>query len=72
MSLAVNLSSREILSAYQSVLNGEDIDWALFTYEKGTNDLKLQATGSDGLDELSEEFSHGRCVSAAPTWAIEC
>ena len=62
MSLQVNLSSREILQAYQDVLNARGIDWALFTYEKGTNDLKVQSTGSGGLEELEEEFSDARCV----------
>lgn len=60
MSLQVNLSSRDIAQAYQNVLNAQDIDWAIFTYEKGSNDLKVQATGSGGLEELEEEFSDGR------------
>lgn len=63
MSLQINLSSRELTQAYQDVLNGRDIDWAIFTYDKGTNDLKVQATGDGGLDELQEEFSDGRYVS---------
>jgi len=78
MSLQVNLSSRDISTAYQSILNGTETDWALFTYEKGSNDLKVrvllitlchrptsikvQGTGSGGLEELAEEFSDGRCV----------
>ena len=57
-----NLSSRDILQAYQDVLNSRGIDWAIFTYEKGTNDLKVQATGSGGLEELEEEFSDARYV----------
>jgi len=60
MSLQVNLSSREIYDAYQDVVNARDIDWALFTYEKGSNDLKVQTTGSGGLEELGEEFSDGK------------
>jgi len=32
------------------------------TYEKGSNDLKVQATGDGGLEELEEEFSDGRYV----------
>ena len=32
----------------------------MLTYEKGSNDLKVQGTGSDGLEELEEEFSDGR------------
>ena len=59
MSLQVNLSSREIADAYQNVLNARGIDWAIFTYEKGSNDLKVQATGN-GLEELEEEFMDGR------------
>lgn len=60
MSLQVNLASRDIKDAYQKVVNADGIDWALFTYEKGTNDLKVQSTGSGGLEELEEEFSDGR------------
>ena len=60
MSLQVNLSSKEIANAYQDVVNGNGIDWAIFTYEGGTNDLKVQSTGNGGLEELEEEFSDGR------------
>lgn len=62
MSLQVNLSGTELAKAYQDVVNAQGIDWALFTYEKGTNDLKVQSTGDGGLDELEEEFSDGRYV----------
>jgi hypothetical protein len=60
MSLQINLSSREISQAYQDIINGNAIDWAIFTYEGGTNDLKVQAKGDGGLGELEEEFSDGR------------
>ncbi|KAI0027139.1 hypothetical protein K488DRAFT_38376, partial [Vararia minispora EC-137] len=60
MSLQVNLSSPEIAKAYQDVLNDRGIDWAVFTYEKASNDLRVQSTGSGGLEELEEEFSDGR------------
>ena len=60
MAHQINLSSRELGVAYQNVLNANGIDWALFTYDKGSNDLKVQATGDGGLDELGEEFSDGR------------
>lgn len=63
MSLQVNLSSKDIGQAYQDVVNANGIDWAIFTYEKGSNDLKVQGTGDGGLEELEEEFSDGRCVS---------
>ena len=60
MSLQINLTGRDLAEAYEKVLNAQDIDWALFTYEKGTNDLKLQSTGDGGLEELQEEFADGR------------
>jgi hypothetical protein len=63
MSLQVNLSSKEINQAYQDVVNANNIDWLILTYDKGSNDLKVQATGDGGLEELEEEFSDGRYVS---------
>jgi drebrin-like protein len=60
MSLQVNLSNRAILTAYQDVLNANGINWVIFTYEKGSNDLKVQSTGDGGLEELEDEFSDGR------------
>ncbi len=62
MSLQVNLASTDIAQAYQDVLNARDIDWVIFSYEKGTNDLKVQSTGNGGLEELEEEFSDARHV----------
>lgn len=66
MSLQVNLSSKEINDVYQNVVAGGSIDWAVFTYDKGTNDLKVQSTGDGGLEELQEEFSDGRSVVSRP------
>jgi len=60
MSLQINLSGREIAQAYQDIVNGNGIDWVIFTYEGGTNDLKVQSKGDGGLEELEEEFSDGR------------
>lgn len=62
MSLQVNLSSRDLLDAYQSVVDGRDANWTIFAYEKGTNDLRVQASGNGGLEELEEEFSDGKYV----------
>ncbi|KAJ8090649.1 actin binding protein [Marasmius tenuissimus] len=59
----MNLYSTEISEAYLDVLNSHETggtDWAIFTYEGGTNDLKVQGTGDRGLEELEEEFSDGR------------
>jgi hypothetical protein len=66
MSLQINLSSRDLTTAYQDVINANGIDWALFTYDKGSNDLKVQSTGSGGLEEL-EEFSDGRYAALKST-----
>lgn len=60
MSLQVNLTGPDLAQAYQDVLNARNIDWVLFSYEKGTNDLKVQSTGDGGLEELEEEFSDAR------------
>ena len=57
MSLQVNLTGTDIKKAYQDVLNQQEIDWALFTYEKGSNDLKLQSTGDGGKKHESMEES---------------
>ncbi|KAK0202311.1 hypothetical protein DFS33DRAFT_1339060 [Desarmillaria ectypa] len=60
MSLQINLSSAALKTAYLDVLNGPNKDWVIYTYEAGSNDLKVQATGDGGLEELEEEFSDGR------------
>ncbi|KAH6578591.1 hypothetical protein BASA60_003557 [Batrachochytrium salamandrivorans] len=59
----VNLSthSAEIAAAYQSVLSAQDAcNWAIFSYDKGSNDLKLFGSGDGGLDELRDEFEEGK------------
>jgi hypothetical protein len=57
----VNLSHRSLLDAYNAVLSGDpNTDWTIFTYDKGSNDLKVQDTGYGGLDALQDEFSDGR------------
>ena len=72
MSLQINLSSRDLTQAYQDVVNARGIDWAIFTYDKGSNDLKVQATGDGGLEELQDEFSDGRYVSSTILLWVPC
>jgi len=61
MSLQVNLSDREINTKYQEIVNGtSSTDWVIYTYDKGTNDLKVQASGDGGLDEMVDEFMDSR------------
>ncbi|KAF8509383.1 hypothetical protein JB92DRAFT_2730358 [Gautieria morchelliformis] len=45
---------------YQSVLDGTDRDGMFLTYDKGSNDQKVQSQGSGGLEGLEEDFSDGR------------
>lgn len=61
MSLQVNLSSPDIANAYQDILSSRGIDWVVLTYEKASNDLRVQSTGN-GLEDLEEEFSDGKQV----------
>lgn len=62
MSLSVNLSSPEIQTGYQSVLDGSN-DYLVLDYSKGTNDLKVSSLSSasgDPISEVSYELSDGR------------
>lgn len=59
MSLQVNLSSPDIRSAYDAVLGGS-ADYLILTYEKGSNDLKVQELERGSLDDALFDFSSGR------------
>ena len=59
MSLNVNLSSSAIRDAYEKVLDGKK-DYLVLTYEKASNDLRVQVVENGDLDDLNEEFSDGR------------
>ncbi|CDS81937.1 related to Drebrin F [Sporisorium scitamineum] len=59
MSLNVNLSSSAIRDAYEKVLDGAK-DYLVLTYEKASNDLRVQVVENGDLDDLNEEFSDGR------------
>ncbi|XP_078484092.1 drebrin-like protein B isoform X2 [Ciona intestinalis] len=55
----------KLVEAYKDVLNDKtDTDWALFTYEGNQNDLKVQETGDEGLEELESEFNSGKIMYA--------
>ncbi|CAG8629815.1 7597_t:CDS:10, partial [Ambispora leptoticha] len=63
MSLRVNFTthSKELRSTYEAVLNGDaEIDWVLYGYDKGTNELKVLNKGDGGLEELEDEFNDGK------------
>ncbi|KAG0260499.1 hypothetical protein BG011_001868 [Mortierella polycephala] len=66
MSLQVNFTSHghELKAAYEAILRPSDPkngdNWAMFGYDKGTNDLKVLGQGNGGLEELEDEFVDGK------------
>ncbi|KAJ3041204.1 hypothetical protein HDV00_009742 [Rhizophlyctis rosea] len=63
MSSQVNFStfSKDLNESYQQVLSADDpINWAMYSYDKGGNDLKLTGSGDGGLEELQEEFEESK------------
>ncbi|XP_005995250.1 drebrin-like b [Latimeria chalumnae] len=64
---AVNLSKNgsALQAAYRDVLDGKTAtDWALFTYEGNSNDIKLVETGDGGLEEMIDELNSGKVMYA--------
>ncbi|TFK00530.1 Drebrin [Platysternon megacephalum] len=65
-----------LLAAYQEVIGeGSPTDWALYTYEDESDDLKLAASGGGGLQELSGHFEnqkvmYGFCSVKEPQAAL--
>nr|CAB3236282.1 drebrin-like protein [Phallusia mammillata] len=65
MSVSFFAHKQALLDAYNDVINDKtDTDWALFTYEGNKNELKVQGTGDEGLDELESEFNSGKIMYA--------
>ncbi|XP_041825142.1 drebrin-like protein A isoform X2 [Melanotaenia boesemani] len=65
--MAVNLSKNgaALMAAYEEVVNVKsDTNWALFTYEGNSNDLKLADKGAGGLEEMVEELNSGKVMYA--------
>ncbi|KAG0030373.1 hypothetical protein BGZ81_002755 [Podila clonocystis] len=66
MSLQVNFTThgRELKAAYDAILRPADPksgdNWAMFGYDKGSNDLKVLGQGAGGLEELEDEFVDGK------------
>ncbi|KAM5170628.1 drebrin isoform 2-T2 [Mantella aurantiaca] len=53
----------ELLAAYQDVIQEQNsIDWALYTYEDGTDNLILAKTGGGGLPDLSSHFENQKVM----------
>uniref|UniRef100_A0A674CG02 Drebrin like n=1 Tax=Salmo trutta TaxID=8032 RepID=A0A674CG02_SALTR len=65
--MAVNLSKNGIslTNAYKEVVDEKsNTNWALFTYEGNTNDIRLAEKGDGGLEELVEELNSGKIMYA--------
>uniref|UniRef100_A0A8C7UTA3 Drebrin-like b n=1 Tax=Oncorhynchus mykiss TaxID=8022 RepID=A0A8C7UTA3_ONCMY len=65
--MAVNLSKNGIAltNAYKEVVDEKsNTNWALYTYEGNTNDIRLAEKGDGGLEELVEELSSGKIMYA--------
>ena len=66
MSLQVNFTAHghDLRAAYEAILRPADPqtsdNWAMFGYDKGSNDLKVLGQGSGGLEELEDEFADGK------------
>ncbi|XP_053318825.1 drebrin-like protein [Spea bombifrons] len=65
--MSVNLSKNgaALQGAYKDVVDGKTkTNWALFTYEGNSNDVRLAGTGDGGLEELVDELSSGKVMYA--------
>ncbi|XP_033996500.1 drebrin isoform X1 [Trematomus bernacchii] len=63
--MAVNLGKNrlDLLTAYQDVIDEtSDTDWALYTYEDESDDLKLASSGGDGLAGITLTFDSARVM----------
>ncbi|XP_069755381.1 drebrin isoform X2 [Narcine bancroftii] len=59
--MALNLSNHRLalLTAYEDVINEKtSTDWALYTYEDQTDNLKLADSGAGGLQEIATKFDN--------------
>ncbi|KAK9522543.1 hypothetical protein VZT92_018996 [Zoarces viviparus] len=65
--MAVNLSKNgpALTSAFKEVVDEKsNTNWALFTYEGNSNDIRLAEKGDGGLEELVEELNSGKVMYA--------
>ncbi|GFY39793.1 drebrin-like protein [Trichonephila inaurata madagascariensis] len=65
--MSVNLTKHKtaLLTAWKDVVDEKSAtDWALFGYEKQSNDLYVVGTGDGGLEELVDELNSGKVMYA--------
>ncbi|KAJ2078677.1 actin binding protein [Coemansia sp. RSA 988] len=59
--LDVSAHAKDISSTHQRILQKDaTISWALYGFDRGSNALNVEATGTGGLEELGEEFDDGK------------
>ncbi|XP_034402168.1 drebrin-like protein A isoform X2 [Cyclopterus lumpus] len=65
MAVNLNRNGPSLMDAYKEVVDGRlDTNWALFTYEGNTNDIRLAEKGEGGLEEMVEELNSGKVMYA--------
>lgn len=60
MSNSLSIPSELNDSFNDLISSSSSTNWIMFTYDKGTNNLKLHSSGTKGLPELEEEFDQGK------------
>lgn len=58
--MSLGLADKEIARFYQEIVSGAGTEWMVLSYDKSSNDLKVQASGDGGLEEMAEEFMDSR------------
>ncbi|KAK1800339.1 hypothetical protein P4O66_005475 [Electrophorus voltai] len=63
--MAVNLSKNgaALTAAYDEVVKGST-NWALFTYEGNSDNIRVAAKGDGGLEEMMQELNNGKVMYA--------
>ncbi|KAF5880828.1 Drebrin-like protein, partial [Clarias magur] len=60
-----NKNGAALTAAYKEVVDEKsETNWALFTYEGNSNDIRLASKGDGGLEELVEELNSGKVMYA--------
>eukprot|EP00117_Sycon_ciliatum_P030619 scpid91857/ scgid24094/ Drebrin-like protein len=65
--MAIDLKTNQgaLLAAFNDVVSdSSDTDWAVFGYDKTSNTLKVQETGDDGVEGMTEELSDSKAQYA--------
>jgi len=72
MSAKLDVSDPEIQKALDDVRKGTNgINWVLFGYVPKTYKLKVEATGTDGLEGVKEELNEGKVLFAYVRYIIK-